>query len=117
MISSQVETFYNERGEGFNIFVGAELVVTHKLVRKSKDTKPDGWSQKYSSGLEYKYWNLQKLNSRKTVKVIGVRTISDGKAYYMEGPKVYDVYKTYKAILVVDSLYNKPFYIIGSCIV
>lgn len=116
MITNQIEKVVTRKGDVVKIFIGAELEISHKLVRKSRDKEPLGFLEKYSSYLQYKYWDIQKLENQMTVKVVGVRTISDGSSYYVDEMKVFDKYVSDKGILVVSGLYNKPFYINRMCI-
>lgn len=87
--------------------LGSDLTVTvyYKRITKFIDNG-SGWRTRM------KIWNEVTLKEPKTVKIIGIRTLSNGKTDYdSDVGHMYDPKQFFQAILVVESLSRKPFYV------
>jgi len=90
--------------------LGQKIEVAAKLRRRSEyrqDKNIREWRN-----TEFKEWVEQPFKKVKTVMVIGVRTLSNGwNEYLMDYGNAYTALTYFKALLVVENLTQKPFYV------
>lgn len=85
--------------------LGQKITVDSFLVRK-EIMKGNGTPFKN----EWKIWNDINFEAPKEVLVIGVRTLSNGIVFW-DNMRIYMPKEYFKALLVVEKLSSKPFYI------
>lgn len=78
------------------IKLGQTIVVDHFLIREYK-----GYSRNW----------VKRIRTPKEVIVVGVRNLHNGKVEYEDGIKFFVSMEKFKALLVVENLKNKPFYV------
>lgn len=90
-----------------NIKIGQEIVINRFYWRKV-GKKPHIYMNKE---ITYKEW-VERPCRLKTVYIVGIRTISDGFIFRDdEAPTSFDKDWSFQALLVVDSIYRKPYYV------
>jgi len=88
--------------------LGHNLVITKYLKRV---TKWEG-GKLVEFRQRMKVWDEVELKEPKTVKVIGLRTLSNGRIDYdSEAGNMYTPKKFFQAWLVVESLSKKPYHV------
>lgn len=85
--------------------LGDKIIIDHYLKRKT-EYKP---CEEYPYTKRHKEWIEVKFKEPQVVMIIGVRNLCNGTTFREDSNNFFEPEEYFKAYLVVDSLYRKPF--------
>lgn len=91
--------------------LGDKITIRHKLVRKELYRPNEN-----GKNVRHKEWKPTVLKSALEVLVIGKRKLQNGTTFRDTGMEIFEPKEFFDALLVVESLHKRPFYVMGGSV-